>query len=114
MPTQSRVPGARRHTLTEYQRHLELYGSECLLETAAGDLTDSELGQLKALIDSTERISRRHGDRWVHRGQEVRVCEQCGKDLPKSAGPQMKYHLHCRGRLKKRRQRARTHGVSPV
>ena len=69
----STVVGARRHTLAEYQRHLELYGSECLLETARQDLDDRELGQLKALIDSTERISRRHGDRWIHRGQDFRV-----------------------------------------
>jgi hypothetical protein len=37
-------------TLTEYQRHLEKFGVECLLETAAHDLTTQELGQLKALI----------------------------------------------------------------
>ena len=103
----STVAGARRHTLAEYQRHLELYGSECLLETAAGDLDDRDLGQLKALIDSTERISRRHGARWVHRGQEVRTCETCGLDLPKDAGPQMKRHKHCAKRAARERRKAR-------
>jgi hypothetical protein len=100
--------GARRHTLAEYQRHLELYGSEYLLETAAGDLDNKELGQLKALIDSTERTSRRHGGRWVHRGQEVRTCETCGLDLPKDAGSQMKRHRHCAKRAARQRRKERT------
>ncbi len=101
------VAGARRHTLAEYQRHLELWGSECLLETAAHDLDEKELGQLKALIDSTERISRRHGGKWVHRGQEVRTCETCGLDLPKDASSRMKRHKHCAKRAARQRRKER-------
>jgi hypothetical protein len=106
LPTQSGVPGARRHTLAEYQRHLEKFGPECVLETAAGDLDARELGELAALIGSMERTGRYHNGEWVHSGQDVRVCEECGKDLPKTAGPQMRRHPHCRDRLKKRRKRA--------
>lgn len=96
---------AAGHTLAEYQRHLESYGSECVLEAAAGDLTERELGELAALIEHLERVSvYRHGQ-WVHHGQEVRTCDECGKDLPKGASRRMRRHRVCRERIKKRRQR---------
>jgi hypothetical protein len=43
----------------------------------------------------------------MHHGQEVRVCESCGKDLPRSASRRMKYHAHCARREAKRRERAK-------
>jgi hypothetical protein len=106
MPTLSGVAGTRRHTLADYQRHLELYGSECLLETAAGDMDEKDLGQLKALIDSTERTSRLHPGQWVHRGQEVRPCEECGLDLPKSASSRTLRHRHCAKKASRQRHRS--------
>jgi hypothetical protein len=35
------------------------------------------------------------------------ACEACGLDLPAKASSRMRLHAHCRGRLKKRRQRER-------
>ncbi len=100
------VPGARRHTLTEYQQHVEKFGSECILETAASDLDERELGELAAFIEHMERVSVfRHGQ-WTHHGQEVRVCEECGKDLPKGPSRRMRRHKHCARRVAKRRERA--------
>ncbi len=100
------VPGVRRHTLTEYQRHAELYGSEGVLETAAGDLNDKELGELAAFVGHMERVSVfRHGQ-WTHHGQEVRECDECGKDLPRTASRRMRRHKHCARRVAKRRERA--------
>jgi len=96
--------GTRRHTLAEYQRHVELYGSECVLEPAARDLDDRELGELAAFVGHMERVSVfRHGQ-WVHHGQEVRVCEECGKDLPKTASSRMRRHPHCRVKAAERRK----------
>ena len=111
MPTQSNVPGTRRHTLAEYITHVDRFGSECVLETAAADLSGKELGELAAYIDHRERVSRRHRGEWVHQGQEVRVCEECGKDLPKGASSRMRRHKHCARRVVKRRERAKGHVV---
>ena len=107
MPTMAHVAGARRHTPAEYHRHADLYGSECVLETAVADLSDKEMGELAAFVGHKERVSVYRRGGWQHQGQEVRVCESCGKDLPKGASGRMKYHAHCRERLKKRRQRKR-------
>jgi hypothetical protein len=104
-----RVPGARRHTLTEYQRHAELYGSECVLETAAGDLDETELDQLAAFVGHMERVSVFRHRQWTHHGQEMRVCEECGKDLPKGSSRRMLRHPHCARRVAKRRRRATAH-----
>jgi hypothetical protein len=93
-------------TLEQYQRHLEKFGPERLLETAAKELSENELGQLKAMVDSMQRVSRWHKDQWVYRGQETRQCAlaECGLDLPKTASKAMKYHPHCRDRAYRRRR----------
>jgi hypothetical protein len=93
-----------RHTLAEYQRHLELYGPGCLVETAAADLAERELGELRALIDSTERVSRFRNGTWhAHRPEAVRPCVECGLDLPPAARRNMERHAHCKSRAKRRR-----------
>jgi len=79
------VPGVRRHTLTEYQQHAEKFGSDSIIETAAGDLNERELGELAAFVGHMERVSVFQHGQWMHHGQEVRMCEECGKDLPKTA-----------------------------
>jgi hypothetical protein len=112
MPTMSGVAGARRHTLAEYMTHVDGFGSECVLETAAADLPDRELGELAAYVGHKERVSIHRRGVWQHHGQEVRVCEACGKDLPKNASRRMRYHAHCRERLKKRRSRQRSPDLS--
>jgi hypothetical protein len=105
MNTIAGVHGARRHELTDYQRHLDLFGSECVVETACGDLSDRELGELVALVKHKQRVGVfRHGQ-WVGHGQEIRVCESCGKDLPRGASRRMRRHSHCRERDKRARQR---------
>jgi hypothetical protein len=102
----TKVPGVRRHTLAEYQRHVEAYGPECMLEAAAGELAERELGKLAVFIDHLERMSVfRHGH-WQHHGQEVRVCEECGKDLPRTASRRMRRHPHCRVKASERRRKA--------
>ena len=74
-----------RYTLAAYQRHLELYGSDCLLETAVEDLPRHELGQLKALIDSRERTDVfKHGSWQPRRQGAARACAECGLDLPQT------------------------------
>jgi hypothetical protein len=104
----SATVGTRRHTLAEYQRHAELYGSESVLETAAGDLDERGLGELAAFVGHLERVAVfRHGQ-WVHHGQEVRVCEECGKDLPKGASRRMRRHPHCRTKASERRKATAT------
>jgi hypothetical protein len=100
-------------SLEQYVKHLERFGSSCLLESAAHDLTEAELGQLKALIKSMERTQRWHGGRWVHRGQEVRRCSECGLDLPRGASSQMRRHARCKDRAKRLRRAARG-GASPT
>jgi hypothetical protein len=61
------VTAARPYALAEYQRHLELFGSECLLRTAVGDLHEAELGELKALIESKERVGKFRLGQWQDR-----------------------------------------------
>jgi hypothetical protein len=103
------------YTLAAYQRHLELYGPECLVATAAADLAGRELGELRALIDSTQRVNRfRNGTWYAHRPEAVRSCVECGLDLPLEAGRNMERHPHCKSRAKRRRATpmgARTHAI---
>jgi hypothetical protein len=102
------VPGVRRHTLAEYQRHVELHGSDCVLATATEDLDQDQLGELAGFIAHLERVSVYRNGQWTHHGQEVRACEECGKDLPKPASRRMRRHPHCRDRAKRRRIGATT------
>src|SRR5262249_12288025 len=97
-------------TLQQYQTHLEKFGPECLLETAATELGRDDLGQLKALVESYERTYRwQPGRGWVHRGQEVRQCEHCGLDLPKNAHKLTRYHGYCRSARERSRKAATPH-----
>jgi hypothetical protein len=95
------------YDLAAYQRHVDLYGPECVLETAASDLGRDDVARLAAYIEHRERVSRFHAGQWVHRGQEVRVCEECRLDLPKGASSRMRRHKHCARRIAKRRERAK-------
>jgi hypothetical protein len=94
-------------TLEQYQRHLEKFGAELLVETAVHDLSTEELGQLKALVDSMERVYRFKAGRWAPKRQVVRQCEHCGLDLPQNAHPKARYHPHCRRTAQSQRYRAR-------
>ena len=100
------VPAVPRR-LADYQKHVELYGSECVLEAAGKDLTRKDLCELVAVIAHVERVTVFRGGVWVHRGGEVRLCLECGKELPATASPLLLRHPHCKERAKKRRQRKR-------
>lgn len=96
------------YDLTAYVHHAERFGPECVLETAAGDLSRDDLGKLKAFIDSKERTFRWKNGQWVERREGGRrQCEHCGLDLPPGTSIQARYHKHCKGTAKKRRRHAR-------
>jgi hypothetical protein len=102
-------------TLEEYQRHLEKFGPELLLVTAATELPERELGELKALVGSYQRVYRRHKGSWVERRQgPPRECalEECGLDLSPNAPKNARYHKHCRGKAYRRRE-AKAVAVAP-
>jgi hypothetical protein len=81
------------YTLDEYIRHVDLFGSECVLETVADDLSRYELGQLKAYIESKERTHRFRGGRWEERrAARPRPCDACGLDLPLGIRENKRYH----------------------
>ena len=94
-------------TLTEYQTHLEKFGPEMVLGTAVHDLSEHELGELKALIESKERVNRWKDGRWRERHQRTRVCEECRLELPATASGRMRRHPHCKKRVQRRRTPAR-------
>jgi hypothetical protein len=93
--------------LDDYRRHAELYGPELVVETAAHELDERELAELRCYVMHLERTKRWHKGRWHERRASARPCESCGLDLPASASSRMRLHAHCRGALKKRRQRER-------
>jgi hypothetical protein len=95
-----------RANLDDYRRHAELYGPELLLDTAGRDLSETALGELRSYVCHLERTKRWKAGRWHERKYVARACEECGQDLPPNAGPRMRFHSHCRERLKRRRQRA--------
>jgi hypothetical protein len=94
--------------LAAYQRHLERFGPERVLETAAHDLPTTDLAQLKALVVSMERTARFTRGRWHQNAmaQERRQCPECGLDLPSTASSRMVRHRHCAKRATRRRYRA--------
>jgi hypothetical protein len=94
--------------LAAYQRHLERFGPERVLETAAHDLATADLAQLKALVESMERPGRFSRGRWHQNAmaQDRRQCPECGLDLPQTASSRMKRHPHCAARARRRRYRA--------
>jgi hypothetical protein len=96
-------------TLADYSRHLERFGPECILQTAADDLSEHELGELAAQINSLERVSTFKRGHWVERHQRFRACDECGLDLPSSARANMRRHPHCNSRA--RRSRSKTLAV---
>jgi hypothetical protein len=106
------VEGSRRHTLDEYRRHVDLFGAECVLETASEDLDRKDLGELTGYIDHLERTARFRNGRW----QETRpiaprrcLCD-CGLDLPIGSGPGRRFKYEsCR-----RRYAAAQRGPSPA
>jgi hypothetical protein len=95
------VEGSRRHTLDEYRRHVDMRGTECVLETASEDLDRKDLGELAGYIDHLERTARFRNGRW----QETRpiapqrcLCP-CGLDLPTGSRPDRQFkHESCRRR----------------
>src|ERR1700730_3142636 len=93
--------------LDDYRRHAERYGPELVVETAAHDLEERELAELRSYVQHLERTKRWHRGRWHDTRVSGRPCESCGLDLPANASPRMRLHAHCRGRLKKCRQRER-------
>ncbi len=96
--------GASAPCLAAYLRHLQLYGPECIIETAAGDLAAAELGELKATVDSMERVYQfKSGDWEPIRIIPARTCVECGLDLPRNASSRMKRHPHCKSRASRRR-----------
>jgi hypothetical protein len=94
-------------TLAEYQLHVEKFGPELVLETAANELGEHEMGELAALIGSRDHVYRFKAGHWVERRVKARACADCGLDLPASASPNMRRHRHCKNRAKSRAKRAR-------
>ena len=96
-----------------YIRHAELFGAECVLETAREDLTRGDLGELKAFIDSKERTHRFKDGHWQERRSTTpRACEQCGLDLPRAARANMRFHGHCADSAYRNRAKTARAGVS--
>jgi hypothetical protein len=99
--------------LDDRRRHAELYGPELVVETAAYELDERELAELRSYVRHLERTKRWHRGRWRDMRVTGRPCESCGLDLPANASSRMRLHAHCRGALKKRRQRERARMVRP-
>jgi hypothetical protein len=96
------------HDLADFIRHVERNGPECVLEVAAGTLSDTDVGELRGFIDWKERTQRFKRGQWTERNQQqVRACESCGLDLPPGGRANQRYHKHCRSTESRRRSRAR-------
>ena len=50
--------------LDTYRRHAELYGPELVLETAADDLDERELAELRGYVGHLQPTKRWHKGRW--------------------------------------------------
>jgi hypothetical protein len=94
-------------TLDDYRRHAELFGCEEIIETAAHDLGEQELAELRAYLKHLGATKRFHRGYWHDQCIAARRCGGCGLDLPPGASSRMRFHLHCRERIKRRRQRQR-------
>jgi len=101
-------------TLEQYQKHLEKFGDDCLLETAAqdGNLGMFELSHLKSLVEFQNRNFIWTGDKWnAKRGAQadtgadatelksmgytpIRECARpgCKIDVPASRSSRSEYH----------------------
>src|SRR3954465_5886066 len=115
-------------TLEQYQKHLEKFGDDCLLETAAHDTLEMfELSHLKSLVEFQNRNFIWNGDKWQpKRGAEadssvdatvlrgmgytpIRKCANpdCNLDIP-AHRPKARYHSNdCAQRAARRRKWAR-------
>jgi hypothetical protein len=98
-------------TLADYRQHAELYGPELVVETAAHDLDEREVGELRCYVKHLQRTKRWKAGRWYERRIPRRPCEECGLDLPTGARADTQRHVHCRERAAKRRARARAKGM---
>jgi hypothetical protein len=87
---------AYRYTLADDIRHVELFGPECAVETAARYLSAHDLAELRAFIAHKERTHRFKHGRWEQRPERARrTCEHCGLDLPVDARAGTRFHRHC-------------------
>ena len=95
-------------TLADDIRHVEQFGPELVVETAARYLSVHDLAELRAHIASKERTHRfRHG-RWEPRPERARrACALCGLDLPVAARANTRFHRHCQKTAESRGRRAR-------
>jgi hypothetical protein len=96
------------HDIADFIRHVERYGPECVLEVAAENLSDTDVGELRGFIGWKERTQRFKRGQWTERNQQqARACESCGLDLPPGGRSNQRYHRHCRSAESRRRSRAR-------
>jgi hypothetical protein len=68
--------------LSAYVMHVQHYGPDAVMESAFEDLSERDLGKLKATIESMERTHQFKAGKWIERRQVIRQCERCGLDLP--------------------------------
>jgi hypothetical protein len=113
----------RSDDLQSYIRHVDLFGPDCVLETAAADgLANSDLTELRGYIAHRERTQfwfvgrdEHQGGWWKdRRGRKPRACEHCGLDLPVDARRNMRFHPHCRSaaaRVRAADRYASRHGI---
>lgn len=47
-------------SLKRYKRHVELFGGDMILETAAGDLPDEQLDALSRFIKRQRKLAQQH------------------------------------------------------
>ena len=101
----------RTYTLADYIKRVDLYGPECVLDTARElqHLTPTELKELAGYIQHKERIARWHRGEWVPRPNVARprACLHCGLDLPVDARANRLQHPHCARTAQTQRHRAR-------
>lgn len=98
----------RRGSLAEYIRHLELFGPECIIETAARDLSSAELAELQGMVDFQTRNHVWRRGSWIPRRTVVRSCVGCGCEIPRTRSSRASYHSDsCRRRFEKARERSR-------
>src|SRR6476620_10959609 len=74
-------------TLEQYQKHLEKFGDDCVLETAVRDkdLARFEISHLKSLVEFQNRNFIWSGDKWLPKrgvsadtGQDARELKDLG------------------------------------
>jgi hypothetical protein len=95
--------------LDQYLRHLERYGPECIMDTAARDpeMAREDLGVLKGQLDFWARTHRWKAGRWEPRRTDatIRSCEHCKRDIPRQRGSRARF---CSDACRNRARRARS------